>query len=440
MDDIVFTFDTKPFKKAMTDVAHGFVRVKKSADEFTKVTVQNFGSGVNKLFTALSRKLVALGAAFLSVRAMFRYIPELGRAFRHAGEIALRTFFWPLRKLLIPVLNDLLLWTRDHRAMFLRWGVAVANAFKLVSSVISGLIDLAKTFTQSFFSRFREIFGDTVRNVSEISNLVMFRLVMIAEFVKALLTPLFSFVGEKFGEAIANIAAFGDELVKSFRFSLENYDMFQDLADIFSQLANALSLSTTEAKGLNDAFRDLGGLVGKGAASVLIGIIQILDMAISTITTMVSTLKIGKAMLFDDPEDVTREKMELFKSWEEIHKRTTKRSRVLGNIFRRLFGMEELPMPTFEEKEPPFEKELEFLKKGKPFPEYTPEIQLYEQPTLQMLEKGLPLPMKKLGETGTIRIEDINIHITTTEEAKEMGEEFAMAFRNRLLIDAQGAA
>jgi len=332
MDDFVFTFDVNPFMAAMDQISKGFETLKESVQGFSQTTegksnetiqktnevikkgndklkkgmevsVSNFADNSKKMLNSLIKRVAALGTAYLSIRKVLQYIPEIGRAFRHAGDIALRSLLWPLREELIPLLNKMLAWVRDHRVMFVRWGAVIANAFRSVFTIVKGIIGVVKTLVDSFMSRFELIFGKTTNRLSDVMNIIMFKFTVMIEYLLAVLNP----VAEKIGTMVAGIAGLFKEFFIGFK------DAAGDLSPYLSDIANSLSRIWTSITGINDStgilgktFRTLGQILGTVLHPILAIIGQTIDTLASGIEGIISAVQVFKAWKRDDKDEIRR--------------------------------------------------------------------------------------------------------------------------------------
>jgi hypothetical protein len=111
-------------------------------------------------------------------------IPEIGQTFKIAGDIMAKNLLWPLRLQLIPLLQKLLTWTKDHRADFLKYGVVIANVFKAIMVGVNVAASLLKTFAKAFSEAFN------IKNLSDFINIASLKLALIFGILRAQLEPL----------------------------------------------------------------------------------------------------------------------------------------------------------------------------------------------------------------------------------------------------------
>ena len=356
MDDFVFTFDVNPFKSAIDQITTGFDSLRSTLENFsnvaqgkseqwikntsetikktsrkmkqhTETSITNFSENASKMISALTKRVLGLGAAYLSIRKALQYIPEIGRAFRHAGDIALRSFLWPLRKLLIPVLNDLLAWVRDHRIMFVRWGSVLANAFKAVFTIVKSVINLIKTLAGAFIDKFEQMFGKTTTKLSDVMNILMFKFTVLVEYLTAILTP----VAEKIGALVANIVGLFRKFFEGIAEGAGNIKPY--FADILGQLGRLFELITNisdSAGVMGKAFKTLGIILGATLQPFLAGIGQTIDIIASGVEKLMLTLKAFKAWREDDTAGLRKALKEREQVNKDFQERFEKRWKAVG--------------------------------------------------------------------------------------------------------------
>jgi len=347
MNDLVFTFNTKPFESAMTNIKGGLSSVTKNFKQFAntgkekmasffrdtkkgseevkkenQTSVKNFSDNSKSMIGALTKRVGALAAAYMSVRAAMKYIPEIGRAFQHAGDIMMRSLFWPIRKVLIPLLQKMLDWVREHRIMFVRWGVNIANAFRVVITVVKGVIGLVKTFVNSFIGRFEAIFGKVTKSMGDIANIVMFKITVVAQYLIALLQPVFSMLGDMFAKGIENVANFFQGFAEGFG---ETAPMFKDFENSLSRILTLFDRITMKGGVMTQMIKDFGTVSGQILKLAVSGFGQLLDSLISAIEGSIVSIDYWKAWYNDDVKKMEVLKKEHDALIKEHDKRATER-------------------------------------------------------------------------------------------------------------------
>ena len=287
MEELELTFDPTGFTKGLEAISSGI-------GEMTKQFI-NFASVSNKKvqqvqFSAFSlvKALAPIAIAAKGIQAAFRRIPEIGRTFSIAGDIMMRNFLWPLRKMLLPILQRFLDWVRDNRAMFLRWGNVVANIFRTVFNLVKGVFNLLKRFWERVSSGIERVFGKTVNSMTELVNIALFKLTAIAEFILLSLQPVFDFIADLFISALKNVKAF----INGFMTGLG--DLMPELESMWSSLSRigrAIDRIAGKTGSLTKVFRFFGNTVGLVAGIITRTLGIALDFAATKIEDLQLTLE-----------------------------------------------------------------------------------------------------------------------------------------------------
>ena len=137
-DDVAFGYDPRPFMKGLGVVTKG---------------LGNLTKKVTHVAGQITRRFLMVGVAIKAGQALMRkfsqHIPEVGRAFNIAGQVFFKNFFWPLRRMLMPMLQRMLDWVRDHRTLFVKWGTVLANIFKVIINLGKQLVSIFTTITDT---------------------------------------------------------------------------------------------------------------------------------------------------------------------------------------------------------------------------------------------------------------------------------------------------
>lgn len=178
--DVAFTFDETPFMRGLKKLTGGM----KGFEDQAKVMAKGVTAGI----MGAVRRVAALGAAFLGVRAVIRAMPEVGQAFGIAKDIVMRNLLFPLRREVMPLLQKMLDWVRDHRAMFARWGQMIAGVFRTAVLIV-------KTFLGLVGQIGKALFGNMDRFERSL-NIFLFKVSLTAQYIADLLAPLIATLGK----------------------------------------------------------------------------------------------------------------------------------------------------------------------------------------------------------------------------------------------------
>jgi hypothetical protein len=350
MDDLVFTFNAVPFLTGIDKIAKGFSllksaasgffegakkgwntffqKTKKGAEETQKAVQKGFGDNANNIVGALTKRLGMLAGGFFALRKVMSAIPEIGRSFKIAGDIIMRNLLWPLRKLLMPMLQKMLDWVRDHRAMFVRWGVHIANAFRIVVNIVKGMISLVRRFVQSFINRFEAIFGKVTKRMGDIVNIMMFKITVVTEFLLQLFGPVFEKLGSLFATALANAKSFFDGMIEGIG------DVGPDLADMMETLERFLDVFITSdksAKSLLSTLKQIGYFVGTTLSVTFKLFAQGIDTIVTTIEGLVQAVVMLQGVYAGlTPKQLKKQSDKFRDIWEGFANRTLERRDVIS--------------------------------------------------------------------------------------------------------------
>ena len=332
MDDVVLTFDTRPFENGIKKVGQGFTNLEGKVHGVARAT----SSGFEKAINGMIGKVAVFAAGFLSIRKALTFLPEVGRTFQLAGDIFMRNLLWPLRKLLIPMLQKILDWTRDHRKLFVQWGVHIANAFRVVMNIVKMLIELGKTFVQSFINRFEAIFGKVTRSFTDIANIIMFKITAICQFLLILLKPVFDTLGKMFADTAAVSVAFFKGVMEGVG---DIIPVFEDLIGSLGRLYSIFSLTNGEANKLMQISVSIGKSIGGTLRIALETLAQAVDTVALGIQSIGFAAKMAEGWIRGwDMKKLKAEGKAIFGGYGE---RATQRGENIIGAGKRSIGIEE---------------------------------------------------------------------------------------------------
>lgn len=320
---------SNPFRR-MAEVGKksigGLVNISKRAvsmigDAFSKV-VGIFHRNKQKIespFNALIKKAALFGVAFMGIRRGMREIPEIGRSFTIAGNIITKNLLWPLRKQLIPLLQKMLDWVRDHRTMFVKWGGILVNIFMAIKSAIVGVVNIVKTFAENFINGIKRVLGVTTSSITDLINLAILKIAFLFQFIMITLEP----VAAMAGKVIANLIGF---FAKFFKGVLKGVGDIQtpvnDLWQSFVRLLETIGLIGDRTTAMGKAFKVLGILLGTIVRPIITAISDILDALSYSIDDVILGMQKLSAWWDDD----TKKMAEITKEREKISKEFLKRN------------------------------------------------------------------------------------------------------------------
>lgn len=311
-DDLAFTFDTSFFDKGIDKVMKGFSSMEDKAHIVAK--------GVSKGLTNVAVNLGVVVAGFKSIKTALFDMPEVGQAFGIAKDVFLKNLLFPLRKEILPLLQDMLDWVRDSRVRFVKWGNNLANIFRVVVSGVKSIISFIKRMSEQASIFAERVFGERTRSIEDIFNLVTFKLSTVIEFAGILAEDvgnMFSNViknlngiGTPLGEIINNLSALFGDLLK---FTVAVTDSFllgfvpaikdamtpiKGISESLLSIFDSIFGSTESIKTWKGVFEGIGTVVG----NTLVASFEFIDGVLNKINKTLARMKEGKLT-----EDLKRE-------------------------------------------------------------------------------------------------------------------------------------
>ncbi len=184
--DVDFTFDTTGFRNGLKQVASGIANVGRNT--------MNMAKNVSKGVINAAAKIGVLKLAFRGIQSAIKEMPEIGKTFTIAKDIIMKNFLFPVRKAIFPVLQKILDWVRDNRAMFVKWGQSLVTIFNVVSKAIGNVIDLGKRLLSAFGDFFNRTFGTQIKSFNDLLNIMSFKFAVVVQFISRLLEPLIGII------------------------------------------------------------------------------------------------------------------------------------------------------------------------------------------------------------------------------------------------------
>ena len=275
--DVSFTFDTRDFENGINTIDKGMKGLKVGAGKMasavaTGMVVASAAIGIFKMALKGVRKVLT---------EMIRGMPEIGQAFKIAKDIMLRNFLYPIRKAIMPLLQKMLDWVRDHRAMFVKWGHVVVGIFKTILQIGRKVVIMIRRIWESAARILSNVFGTEIKRIGDLMNIMAFKISAIIQFLSALLRPLF----ETIGEIAEKIAEFGIKAVKDF---FEGFiegapgarEAVGKVLESFKGLLQAMIDINTETGLFTKLFKTFGAIVG----FLFVGTMQNIEFVIKSAT------------------------------------------------------------------------------------------------------------------------------------------------------------
>jgi hypothetical protein len=202
-DEARFPFDVKKFQKAVDAMNKSISSMGDKMDKFGKT----MSSSVSKGIMNATAKIGLLVKGFKSV---MKNMPEIGQAFKIAGDIMSKEFFFPIRQQIMPYLQKMLDWVRDHRALFAKWGQAVADVLKTVIDVGKTLWKTFKDVVTLLTDSLQRGLGTSFKSLDEFISVLQVKIsfvtLLLGDAIEAMfekIAPTFEYVIEKGAEILS---------------------------------------------------------------------------------------------------------------------------------------------------------------------------------------------------------------------------------------------
>ena len=328
-DEVKFPFDVKGFKKAVNQMSESISSMETKLNKFGGTMQKSVSKGI---MSATAK----IGLLVKGFKSMMKNMPEIGQAFKIAGDIVNKEFFFPIRQQIMPYLQKMLDWTRDHRALFAKWGQAVADVLKTVIDVGKTLWNTLKDVVEILTNSLQKGLGTSFKSLDEFISVLQVKIafvtLLIGDVIKEMfnkISPTFEYIVEK-GSEILNfftslasswlslngngdslvtvldkvyqifdkiVHTIGDSLVGFFEglmSPLKNLmTPLDNIVDSFLRLLNVFG--EDNSSGLRSVFKWLGNFTG----NTLVIAFEELAWAIDTIVTGIQTLAQSGKLLAD---------------------------------------------------------------------------------------------------------------------------------------------
>lgn len=309
--DVSFTFDTKDFENGINTIDKGMKGLKVGAGKMASAVA----TGMIVASAAIGVFKMALKGARKVLTEMIRGMPEIGQAFKIAKDIIMRNFLYPIRKAIMPMLQKMLDWVRDHRAMFVKWGHVVVGIFKTILQIGRKVVAMIRRIWESAARILSNVFGTEIKRIGDLMNIMAFKISAIIQFLSALLRPLF----ETIGEIAEKIAEFGIKAVKDF---FEGFiegapgaqeavkNVLKSMRDLFQTL-----IDINEETGIfTKIFKSIGAVVGFAFVQAFLNMEFVIKSTTFAIRGLVTALQLlneqRKRGAKRDPQEIARLKRE----------------------------------------------------------------------------------------------------------------------------------
>jgi len=319
-EEIKFPFDVENFQKAVNKMEQSMSTIGSKMVSFGKTMKDSVSAGI-------MNATAKIGLLVKGFKSIMNNIPEIGKGFKLASEIMSREFFYPIRQLILPYLQKMLDWVRDHRTLFAKWGTAVADNLKIVINVVKTLWQSLKDVVEILTNSLQKGLGTSFKTLEEFMRVlqvkIAFMTLFIGDAIKALvekIQPTFSYIIETgakvlgfFGDLLSSwmklndhghslwtvldkiyvifdkiIRFIGNAIAGFFEGLLEPLKHImtplQHIVDCFDRLLDALGLN--DSSGVRGAFKSIGSILGGGLLTAFYALATVLDTIVSAVMTI----------------------------------------------------------------------------------------------------------------------------------------------------------
>lgn len=328
-DEARFPFDVKGFQKAVDQMSKSISSMETKLNKFGSTMQKSVSKGI---MSATAK----IGLLVKGFKSMMKNMPEIGQAFKIAGDIMSKEFFFPIRQQIMPYLQKMLDWVRDHRALFAKWGQAVADVLKTVIDVGKTLYNTLKDVVKILTNSLQKGLGTSFKSLDEFISVLQVKIafvtLLIGDAVKAMIekiAPTFEYIIEKGSEVLSFFTDLfgtwiaGNDTGKNFMSIMNTlYDIFDKIVHVIGDsVASFLQGMLQPLKDLsapldtiNNAFQRLLSLFGDGentglkkvfswlgnfAGNILVIAFEELAWAIDTVVVGIQTLAQSGKLLTD---------------------------------------------------------------------------------------------------------------------------------------------
>lgn len=282
MSDVSLTFDNKMFLKALDEVSQKMDSISKGSMK----SAEKLSKGASISAMSFLKVNAVLGLVKSGISKIAANIPELGKTFSIAGDIITRNLLWPLRKQLVPYLQKFLNWVRDHRAMFVRWGAALANVFQVIVQGVKAAINIIKPFIDMIMKFVNKLFGGLGTSFDKTINMIIFKIAAVGVFLEAFLAPIIQKVTDAIYAMLNGMA----EFFSGFASKLDFSGIFDSIVEITGAIKDLIATLF----GGEDTMRSFGEIVGtvfQGVIDIVKVFLKLIEVSIKSITFLAKGIK-----------------------------------------------------------------------------------------------------------------------------------------------------
>ena len=247
LGEVEFPFDIKGFTRKIGEMEKSLSSIGDRVEKFGKTVSSSIVSGL------LKTKAIVAGINKI-FKSIAKNIPEIGQAFSKASEIMTKEFFFPIRQMIMPYLQKMLDWVRDHRALFAKWGTTVSTVLKSVIDSTLILWDSLKGLVSSITDSLQRGLNTNFKSLDEFLNVLSVKLVVMSYLISDAMQSLIQVVQP----VLDYVITAGMDIIKTFSDIvskwLETNDAGDSLYTVIEKLWNIFSRLVTIVVDAGQAF------------------------------------------------------------------------------------------------------------------------------------------------------------------------------------------
>lgn len=254
--DVVLTFDDVPFVRGIGRALHSFLT-------FT----DNLRHGIMNGIRNFAFLTIAVNGVAQLYNKVNRFLPEIGQTFSVVGDIIMRNLLWPLRKELVPYLQKLLDWTRDHRGMFVKWGYVLVNVFNVVKTVFMTIYNFLAKIAGSIWEIITGKVFKGAKDITEMINIILLKIASVFWYFNKVISPfldkIWKFFSGTFGAIFDDILTLAKSFWTEFNKVAKDLGLWQKLEDLLKSIKGLMEDLKPVAEALGKILADAFGQVLK---------------------------------------------------------------------------------------------------------------------------------------------------------------------------------
>lgn len=320
-DEAKFPFDVKGFQKSVDQMSKAISSMETKLNKFGGTMQKSVSKGIMSATTKI-------GLLVKGFKSVMKNMPEIGQAFKIAGDIMSKEFFFPIRQQIMPYLQKMLDWVRDHRTLFAKWGQTVADTIKTVIVVAKKLWNVLKDVSKMLTDSIQKGLGTNFKSIDEFMNVLSVKLTVVTLMI-----------GDTLSKLVLKIGEFATAFTDGFLPPLQKLsDPINSIIDSFQRL---LDLFGDNNSGIKGAFEWLGNFVGNQLLAGFEGLAIAIDTIIVGIQTLAQSGKLLKDLFTGDWSALTNDWKSMKSIFTEYGERTASHATNVWDAMKGSVGIDD---------------------------------------------------------------------------------------------------